>query len=234
MKATHSATIRREMPAMKLKSLKITPLQILVHIGAWIPLALLVVLYLNDGLGANPIQAATQRMGKAALILLVLSLACTPLNSIFNFKQVLKVRRTLGLYAFMYAAIHFTFFIGVDYRFDFSLLWADIRSKAYVWVGFSAGLILLALAITSFDWWKKRLKKNWKRLHRLVYLAGGLGIAHYAWAKKGSLTQLQGDIIQPILFGLLMLLLLGLRLKVVKQFIRSLVERLRRPPRAGD
>src|SRR4030065_759218 len=127
MKAPHSATIRREMPAMKLKSLKITPLQILVHIGAWIPLALLVVLYLNDGLGANPIQAATQRMGKAALILAVLSPACTPLNSVFNFKQVLKVRRPLGLYAFMYAAIHFTLFVGVDYGFDFELLWADIR-----------------------------------------------------------------------------------------------------------
>jgi sulfoxide reductase heme-binding subunit YedZ len=218
----------------KQKSLQLHPLQILVHIGAWIPLIMLVVLYFNDGLGVNPIQAATQRMGKAALVLLVLSLSCTPLNYLFNLKQVLKVRRPLGLYAFLYAAIHFTLFIGVDYRFDFELLWADIRSKAFVWVGFSAGLILLTLAITSFDWWKKQLKKNWKRLHRLVYLAGVLMIVHYAWAKKGSVTQLQGEIIQPILFGLLMLVLLLLRLRVVKQFARSLVERIRRRTEAGD
>jgi len=206
---------------------RFAPLQIAVHAGAWIPLIWLVMLYLNDGLGANPIQAATQRMGKAALVLLVLSLACTPLNSLFNLKQVLKVRRTLGLYAFMYAAIHFTLFIGVDYRFDMGLLWADIRSKAYVWVGFSAGLILLTLAITSFDWWKKQLKKNWKRLHRLVYLAGVLVIVHYAWAKKGSITQLQGDIVQPILFGMLVLVLLILRIPAVKQALRTLLVRLK-------
>ena len=218
---------------MKLKSLKITPLQIIVHLGAWMPLIWLLVQYFSDALGANPIQAATQRTGKTALVLLVLSLACTPLNSLFNFKQALKVRRALGLYAFLYAAIHFGLFIGVDYRFNLEFLWADIRSKAYVWVGFSAGLILLALAITSFDWWKKQLKKNWKRLHRLVYLAGVLVIVHYAWAKKGNITQLQGDIVQPLLFGLLVLLLLALRLQAVKQLTRSLVERVRRLPRGG-
>jgi sulfoxide reductase heme-binding subunit YedZ len=224
MKAIHSATMRVGNMEKKRKSLQLNPLQILVHIGAWIPLISLFVLYLNDSLGANPIQAAEQRMGKAALISLVLSLACTPLSYLFNLKQVLKVRRTLGLYAFMYAAIHFALFIGVDYRFDFGLLWADIRSKAFVWVGFSAGLILLVLALTSFDWSKKLLKKNWKRLHRLVYVAGVLAIVHYAWAKKGSLTQLQGDIVQPLLFGALVLVLLLLRLRVVKQFARSIVE----------
>lgn len=227
MKAIRSATIRVGNMEKKNKSLQLTSLQVLVHIGAWISLIWLVVLYLNDGLGVNPIQTATQRMGKTALILLVLSLACTPLNSLFGLKQLIKVRRTLGLYAFLYAAIHFALFIGVDYRFDFELLWADIRSKAFVWVGFSAGLILLVLAVTSFDWWKKQLKKNWKRLHRLVYLAGVLVIVHYAWAKKGSVTELQGDILQPILFGVLVLVLLALRLPTVKRFVRSLVEKLR-------
>lgn len=227
MKAIPNATIRHEMPAMKLTPVKIIPLQIVVHIGAWIPLIWLVVQHLNNALGANPIQEATQRMGKTALILLVLSLACTPLNTLFNFKQALKVRRALGLYAFLYAATHFTLFIGVDYGFNLEFLWADIRSKAFVWVGFSAGLILLGLAITSFDWWKRRLKKNWKRLHRLVYVAGALVIVHYTWAKKGSLTQLQGDIVQPLLFGLLVLVLLVLRIPAVKQFSRRLLDKLR-------
>lgn len=202
--------------------LPFTPLQAVVNIGAWIPLFYLVWQHLTDALGVNPIQEATQRMGKTALILLVLSLACTPLNTLFNFKQALKVRRMLGLYVFMYAAIHFTLFIAVDYRFDLGLLWADIRSKAFVWLGFSAGLILLALAITSFDWWKKKLRKNWKRLHRLIYLAGLLVVVHYAWAKKGSLTQLQGEILQPIIFGLIVLVLLLVRIPAVKLFLRSL------------
>jgi sulfoxide reductase heme-binding subunit YedZ len=214
--------------AMKRKSWNITPLQIVVNIGAWIPLVWLVVQNSRDALGANPIQAATQLTGKTALVLLVQSLSCTPLNTLFNFKQALKVRRALGLYAFLYAAIHFTLFIGVDYGFNLEFLWADIRSKAYVWVGFTAGLILLALAITSFDWWKKQLKKNWKRLHRLVYLASLLVIVHYAWAKKGNVFQLQGDIVQPLLFGLFVLVLLLVRIPVVKQFTRQILEKLRK------
>jgi sulfoxide reductase heme-binding subunit YedZ len=202
-----------------------TPLQLAVHIAAWVLLIWLAVQYFNDALGVNPIQAATQRTGKTALILLVLSLACTPLNALFNFKPALKVRRTLGLYAFLYAAIHFTLFIGVDYGFNLEFLWADIRSKAFVWVGFSAGLILLALAVTSFDWWKKQLKKNWKRLHRLVYLASLLVILHYAWAKKGNIFQLQGDILQPLLFGLLVIVLLLVRIPRVKQFLRAFINK---------
>lgn len=228
MKAIPNATISREKMAMKRKSWNITPLQIVVNIGAWIPLVWLVVQNSRDALGANPIQAATQLTGKTALVLLVQSLSCTPLNTLFNFKQALKVRRALGLYAFLYAAIHFTLFIGVDYGFNLEFLWADIRSKAYVWVGFTAGLILLALAITSFDWWKKQLKKNWKRLHRLVYLASLLVIVHYAWAKKGNVFQLQGDIVQPLLFGLFVLVLLLVRIPVVKQFTRQILEKLRK------
>lgn len=213
---------------MKDRSLKFTSLQVVAHVAAWIPLIWLAIQYLSDNLGVNPIQSAIQRMGKTALILLVLSLACSPLNLLFNFKPALKVRRALGLYAFLYAAIHFTLFIGVDYRFNLEFLWADIRSKAYVWVGLSVGLILLVLAITSFDWWKIRLKKNWKRLHRLVYLAGILVIVHYTWAKKGNVAQLQGDIVQPILFGLLVLLLLVLRIRAVKKLVLSLQGRMRR------
>ena len=202
-----------------MKRLAFTPLQIAVHVAAWIPLIWLAVQYFTDSLGVNPIQAATQRMGKTALILLVLSLACTPLNSLFNFKPALKVRRPLGLYAFLYAAIHFALFIGVDYGFNLGFLWADIRNKAYVWVGFTAGLILLVLAVTSFDWWKRQLKKNWKRLHQLVYLASLLVILHYAWAKKGNIFQLQGAILQPLLFGLLVIVLLVVRIPKVKQFL---------------
>jgi sulfoxide reductase heme-binding subunit YedZ len=214
-----------------MNKLKFTPLQIAVHIGAWIPLTWLVWAYYAHRLTVNPIQNAMQRTGKYALVLLVLSLACTPLNTLFGWKGVIKVRRVLGLYAFLYAAVHFLILIGLDYQFNLTFLLADLRGKLYVWVGVAAFLILLALAATSFRWMMKRLGKNWKRLHRSVYLAGVLVVLHYAWVKKGDLFNLRGDIQQPLFFGLLVILLLALRLppiaRGIKRLRASLVARLR-------
>jgi sulfoxide reductase heme-binding subunit YedZ len=205
-----------------MNKLRFTPLQIAVHAGAWIPLAWLVWAYTNHRLTVNPIQDAMQRTGKYALVLLVLCLVCTPLNTLFGWKGVIKVRRPLGLYAFLYAAVHFLILSGLDYQFNFVFLFADLRGKVYVWAGVAAGLILLALAATSFQWTKKRLGKNWKRLHRLIYLAGLLVILHYAWAKKGDLFRLQGDIQQPLYFGLLVILLLALRIPPIAHGIKKL------------
>jgi sulfoxide reductase heme-binding subunit YedZ len=199
-----------------------------VHFSAWFLVTWLVTDYLLGNLTINPIQAATQRTGKYALIFLILSLACTPLNTLFGMRQVLAQRRWLGLYAFMFAAIHLTIFIGWDYGFDFSLLSIEFLQKRYVIVGSAAFLILFPLAITSFRWWLKRLGKKWKWLHRLVYLAGGLVIIHYAWAKKGDLFRLQGDIWQPLLFGLLLIFLLVLRIPPVRKFASSLRTRIKR------
>lgn len=194
-------------------------LKIAVHIGALAPLAWLVWAYLTNNLTFNPIQAATQRTGKSAIILLVLSLAVTPMVTITGKRQLNSVRRLLGLYAFLYGAIHFAIFVGWDYGFDLGLVVPEIFAKRYTVIGLVAGLILLALAITSFKWWMKLLGKNWKRLHRLVYLAGGLVVIHYAWAKKGDILRLSGDIGQPLLFGVIVVLLLLLRLPPVRRWI---------------
>jgi sulfoxide reductase heme-binding subunit YedZ len=201
---------------------RFTPLQLAVHSGALIPLAWLVWAYASHRLTVNPIQDAMQRTGKYALLLLVLCLACTPLNSLLGWREVIKVRRALGLYAFLYTAIHFLILSGWDYQFNFSLLLADLRGKVYVWVGVAAGLILLVLAATSYGWMMKRLGKNWKRLHWLVYLASVLVILHYAWAKKGDLFHLRGDFRQPLFFGLLVFLLLVLRIPPIAHAIRRL------------
>lgn len=201
---------------------KLTPLQIAVHIGAWIPLAWLVWAYFTHQLSANPIKDAMQRTGRYALVLLVLSLACTPLNILLGWRAVIRLRRLLGLYAFLYAAIHFFILIGLDYQFNIRLLFGDLRSKVYIWAGVAAWLILLTLAATSSRWAVKRLGNRWNRLHRLVYLAGLLVILHTAWAKKGDLFRLRGDIQQPLFFGLLMLLLLVLRFPPVSLGIKRL------------
>lgn len=192
-------------------------LQIVAHVVAWMPLVYLIWATASGNLTVNPIQAATQRTGYAALVLLMLALLCTPLNTIFKLKQALKIRRALGLYAFLYATIHFLLFAGVDYRFNLEFILADTAKKPFVWVGLTTLLILLVLAVTSFQWAMKRLGKNWKSLHRLVYLAGVLDVIHYAWAKKANLFALSGDVWQPLLFAVLVILLLVLRIPALRK-----------------
>jgi sulfoxide reductase heme-binding subunit YedZ len=200
-----------------MKKLKFTRLQIITHMGAWLPLLWLLWDNYAGNLSINPIQELTQRTGKYALIMLVLSLAITPLITLSGFRQLVKLRRPLGLYAFMYAAIHFFIFIGLDYAFDWNLLRGELFEKRYILVGLGALLILSALAITSFKWWMKRLGKDWKRLHRLVYLASVLVIVHFGWSQKGDFLRLQGDVGQPLAFGLAVALLLLVRIPPVRR-----------------
>ena len=190
------------------------PIHIAAHIGSWIPLVLLLWNLWLGTLGPDIIREATLRTGKAALVLLVLSLACTPVNILFRYKPVLKLRRPLGLYSLMYASIHFAIFIGIDYFFNFVLIKGALFERRYALVGLSTGLILLALAITSTNGWKQRLKVNWKRLHKLAYAAGVLAVVHYIWLVK------QG-VLEPWYWAVGMVLLLLIRVKPVKKFLSS-------------
>ena len=200
---------------MTSKKWKFTPLQIAAHMGSLIPLALILWDIGTNNFGPDPIRDFTLRTGKTALVLLLLSLACTPVNTLFKFKQVLKLRRPLGLYSFFYASIHFAIFIGVDYYFDFSLIQSALLEKRFAIVGLTTGLILLTLAITSTLGWKRRLKKNWKKLHSLAYVAGILAVVHYIWLVK------QG-VLQPWIFAAILLVLLSLRLPAIRKSIASL------------
>jgi sulfoxide reductase heme-binding subunit YedZ len=199
--------------------LKFSPLQYVVHLTALLLFIWLLVSFLLDELSINPFQTLEQRTGKVALILLTLSLTCTPINLVFKWRQVLKVRRALGLYAFSFALGHLLILAGLDYQFNFRFLNQDLATKYYIWVGAGAFIILFFLAITSFKWWMKRMGKNWKRLHRLVYLAGPLVILHYTWAKKGSLANFGGEIAQPVVFGIVVLILLVMRVPGVNRWI---------------
>lgn len=204
-----------------------TPLQLLVHLGAWIPLAWLVMEAITDNLTANPIQHIEQRTGRAAISLLFLSLSATPLHSLFGWKEPLQRRRALGLYAFMYATIHVIIFADLDYGLAWSLILETVFQKPYILVGATAFLLLIPLAITSFDIWKMRLRKNWKRLHQMVYIIAPLVVLHYAWGKKGNFFALQGDILLPLIYGLILLLLMSLRIPALRRFLASARTRLR-------
>ena len=192
-----------------MKQFKMTPLQIAAHIAALIPLVLLLCDFWQGNLGPDVIREATLRTGKTALVLLIASLACTPINILFGYKPVLMLRRPLGLYSFMYASIHFAIFIGVDYFFNIELIWEALFEKRFALVGLATGTILLALALTSTLGWQRRLKKNWKRLHRFVYLAGILAVLHFIWLVKQGVWE-------PYVWAGVVLLLLALRYKPIK------------------
>ena len=194
-------------------------LRILVHAGGILPLLWILWEIVIDQSKFNPIQWVTLTTGRLALIFLLLTLACTPIFILTGYSEVNRRRKALGLYSFMYAAVHFTIYIAWDYGFAWSLIWQEFVQKRYLIAGVGAGVILLLLAATSFKWWMKKLGKNWKRLHRLVYLAGVFVILHYVWIVKGDLLSLQGDIMLPFLAGLLLLVLLALRVKWLRKKI---------------
>lgn len=195
-----------------MKRLKFSRLQWIAHLGSLTPLAVLIVDALRDNLTANPIQEITFRTGKTALVLLVLSLAATPANTVFGFHPALKVRRTLGLYAFFYVSLHFLTFVGLDYLFDPRLIYEAIFEKRYALVGFAAALTLLPLAVTSTKGWMRRLGKSWKRLHRLVYLAAILASIHFLWLVKA-------DIREPLVYSSIIVILLFLRLPFIRHWV---------------
>ncbi len=211
---------------MKKLLTRYTPLQIAVHLYAWSGFAHILFDFLTGNISPNPIQELEQRTGRHAITLLVLSLACTPLNTLFRWREPLKRRRALGLYAFLYAAVHVLIFVDLDYGLAWSLIAQTILEKPYIIVGVTGFLLMIPLAWTSFDVWKQRLGKGWKRLHQTVYLIAPLIVLHYAWSKKGDLFALSGDIIRPLIYGLIIVLFLLMRIPAVRHALASLPSRI--------
>lgn len=212
------------------RNFQFTKLQAAAHLLSWVPLAVLVFNYFTDNLGFYPAQEVTARTGKLAIIFLMLSFSCTPLYTLTGYAPVIKLRRPLGLYAFMYALFHVISFTGLDYSFNWPELIRYAVEKRYIIAGLASFTILLLLAITSSKKWMARLGKNWKRLHNLVYIAAPLAVLHFAWVVKGNLFTLSGDIIQPFLFAVLTLFLLALRVPAIKKRIIN-ARKARKPVR---
>src|SRR5512141_3059642 len=148
--------------ADRLKNLPFTPLQLAIHIYAWQgPLVLIYSLFTHH-LTANPLQALQQRTGRQALMLLVLSLACTPVSNITGWHEPLKRSRTLGLYAFMLALLHVLVFLDLNIGIAWDFFIQTVVQKWYIIFGMLAFLMLVPLAMTSFDVWKRRLGRRWK------------------------------------------------------------------------
>jgi methionine sulfoxide reductase heme-binding subunit len=211
---------------MKSTFTRYTPLQVAMHVYVWSVLVFLLFDFFTGNLSANPIQELEQRTGRHAITLLVLSLACTPLNTLFKWSELLKRRRALGLYTFMYATIHVLIFLHLDYGLAWSFILQTVFEKPFIIVGVISFLLLIPLAWTSFDIWKKRLGKKWKRIHQLVYIIAPLVVFHYAWSKKGDFFALQGEIVRPLIYGLIVVLFLILRIPQVRKAVASQRDRI--------
>jgi sulfoxide reductase heme-binding subunit YedZ len=178
----------------------------IVFAAALSPLLWLAGRAVRGDLGADPVAEVLNRLGLYALVLLLCSLACTPLQLVLGWKWPLRVRRMLGLFAFFYASLHLSTYLGVDQFFDFRAIGKDIAKRRFVTVGFAAWCALLPLAMTSTQGWVKRLGfRRWKRLHRLAYVAAALGVVHFLWRFKTAP-------LEPLVAGAVLGVLLAIRL----------------------
>lgn len=166
------------------------------------PLALLVYGAVTNTLGADPTAKITFTTGYTTLLLLILSLAVTPVRSLSpHLSWLIRFRRLLGLFAFFYGTLHLFTYIALYAGFDIHAMLADIEKRRFITMGVAAWLLLVPLAATSTNWSIRKLGgKRWQRLHRLVYLAAICGIIHYWWqVKPGVLSPLRLTIVLAVL-----------------------------------
>ncbi|OJX43955.1 MAG: hypothetical protein BGO78_03050 [Chloroflexi bacterium 44-23] len=194
-------------------------LKVFVHLIGLLPFIELLIRWQTNQLTVNPIQFIEQSLGLAAINLIIVGLAITPFITITGWKQPGRHRRTIGLYAALYVILHFLTFIGLDFGFDLNKLARQLFEKPFIIVGSLAALIVFALAVTSFKYWKRKLGKKWKILHRTIYFAALLAVIHYAWALKGSVSNLSGDVIRPIIYGFFVVFLLLMRITTIKNWV---------------
>ena len=176
------------------------------------PIYLIVYQLIYNKLGPEPVDRIINHFGEWTLIFVLLTLSMTPLKKITNSLEWIKFRRMLGLFVFFYATIHLLTYVGLDYRFDWEPIINDVLKKKFIFIGFSAWLLLIPLAATSSQKMIKILKRNWKNLHRLVYVIAIFGSLHYIWLSKTIFFK-------PLIYTLIIVVLLTLRIKIKKRDI---------------
>jgi len=180
-----------------------------------VPLARLIWLGVNDGLGANPIEFITRSTGTWALVFLCITLAMTPLRLLTGLTVWIKLRRMLGLFCFFYACIHFFIWFWLDQNLDLQSMWADVIKRPFITMGFLTLVLLTPLALTSNQWSVRQLGRRWTLLHKLVYLIACTAIVHYWWHKAGK-----NDLEAVSIYGAVIFLLLLFRLPFIKNLFR--------------
>lgn len=185
---------------------QLSAIKVALFLASLLPFANMAWLTVQGAL-TEPLEYITHQTGDWALYFLCITLAVTPLRRFTGWNWVIRLRRMLGLFCFFYALLHFTTFLWFDHFFDWSAMWKDVLKRPFITVGFIAFLMLVPLAATSTNGMVKRLGgKRWRWLHRLIYVIAPLAILHFWWMKAGK-----NDFAEPILFGTIVAVLLGLR-----------------------
>lgn len=179
-----------------------------IFLAALIPLESLLWKAFHAGLGANPIEVITHSTGDWTLIFILATLSISPLRQITRQYWLISLRRMVGLFAFFYGTLHFLTYIWLDKFFDVHEMLKDIVKRPFITVGFAAFVLMIPLALTSTAWSIRWLGgRNWRRLHRLVYLTGILAVIHYTWLVKA-------DRHKPIEYGVVLAILLSYRVAI--------------------
>ncbi len=198
--------------------------KLVIFINSLVPLTLMLWDVVRKQVGANPLEFVTHTTGMLTLVFLLISLAVSPLRRITGLNWLIRFRRMLGLFAFFYGSLHLLTYVAFDRFFHFTTIPADVLKRPFIAIGMTAFFLMLPLAITSTDKMVKRLGgKRWARLHRIVYIAGGLGVLHYYMLVKS-------DVRMPLTFAFVLAVLLGFRI-LVKYYKAPLVSSSVVPPR---
>tara|TARA_B100001142_G_C14120257_1_gene572738 strand:- start:82 stop:663 length:582 start_codon:yes stop_codon:yes gene_type:complete len=175
-----------------------------VFLLALVPFFLLLIRVQQNNLGPDPAQELSIETGEWALRFLLITLALTPLAQLTGEIRFVRQRRMLGLFALFYASVHFLSWMAFILGFRWMAIAEELLERPYITIGFAAYLIILALGVTSPRAMVRRLGKNWKRLHKLIYLAAVLALIHLLWI-------LRTDIQEVVLYGGILAVLLGYR-----------------------
>ncbi|MDH5734495.1 MAG: sulfoxide reductase heme-binding subunit YedZ [Gammaproteobacteria bacterium] len=179
--------------------------RLIIFLLCLIPLGLTLYGAINNTLGANPAETMNRNMGDWALYYLMMTLSATPINRVFGWNGILRYRRMLGLYTFFYGCVHFLTYIWFDHYFNGSEIIDDIVKRPFITLGFISLVLLLPLAITSNRFMVKKLKRNWLRLHKIVYLVAILCVIHF-------FLMVKADYYEPLIFAIILMILLGSRI----------------------
>ena len=189
----------------QLSSRQLALVKALLVLACLAPAALLLRGWLIDALGANPVEALSEATGEWTLRLLLVTLSVTPLRRLTGAHWLLRLRRTVGLFAFAYGCLHFTAYVWLDQQFDWHSVAADILERPYIAIGFAALVLMTPLALTSNGFMVRRLGgRRWQSLHRSIYAIAILGVVHMMWQAKD-------DLLEALIYAAALTLLLGLR-----------------------
>nr|BBJ02914.1 hypothetical protein YBY_07620 [Marinobacter nauticus] len=176
--------------------------KVVVFCAALVPLLLLILDVVLGRIGPDPGQEITERLGIAAFQLLLVTLLITPLKKLTGWNGWLRHRRMLGLFAFFYAVLHVFAFLQLI--LGWGDLWATFTRRPYIVLGAVAFLLMVPLALTSTKAMMRRTGRHWKPLHRLIYVSVVFAWLHFLW-------QARSDVTEMVVYGVVLLGLLGLR-----------------------